>query len=99
MLISFDCIIQDSDTHHLDSKKRKNDTVDWMHGKKNWEGIPALPIRIEKDAWIGARSIILKGVVIGEGSVVGAGSCVSKDVLPFTVVAGNPAKFIKNIEH
>ena len=99
VLISFDCIIQDSDTHHIDPKKRKNDTIDWMHGKKNWEGIPTSPIRIENDAWIGARSIILKGVVIGEGAVVGAGSCVTKDVLPFTVVAGNPAKFIKNIEH
>lgn len=98
VLISFDCIIQDTDTHHLDAKKRKNDTVDWMNGKKNWDQIPSAKITIDKDAWIGARSIILKGVHIGEGAVVGAGSCVTKDVEPYTVVAGNPARFIKNIE-
>lgn len=98
VLISFDCIIQDSDTHHLDPSKRKNDTIDWMNGNKNWVGLPTSPIKIGNDAWIGARSIILKGVQIGEGAVIGAGSCVTKDVAPYTVVAGNPAKFIKNIE-
>jgi maltose O-acetyltransferase len=43
-------------------------------------------------AWIGYRAIILPGVKIGEGAVVGAGSVVSKDVNPFTIVVGNPAK-------
>ncbi len=98
VLISFDCIIQDTDTHHLEYSKRKNDTIDWMHGKKNWDGLTTAKIKIGNDAWIGARSIILKGVQIGEGAVIGAGSCVTKDVNAHTVVAGNPAKFIKNIE-
>ena len=53
------------------------------------------PITISKGAWIGARAIILPGVTIGEGAVVGAGSVVTKNVEPWTVVAGNPAKFIK----
>jgi acetyltransferase-like isoleucine patch superfamily enzyme len=97
VLISFNCTIQDTDTHHLDPKKRKNDTVEWMHGRKNWKDIPSAPIKIGNDAWIGAYSIILKGVTIGEGAVVGAGSVVTKDVAPYTVVGGNPAKFIKNV--
>lgn len=47
-------------------------------------------------AWIAYRAIILPGVVIGEGAVVGAGAVVSRDVAPYTIVAGNPAKYVKN---
>ena len=47
--------------------------------------------------WIGAGSIILNGITIGEGAVVGAGSVVTKDVNPYTIVAGNPAKEIRKI--
>ncbi|MBR3223382.1 MAG: putative colanic acid biosynthesis acetyltransferase [Kiritimatiellae bacterium] len=53
------------------------------------------PIMICDGVWIGARAIILPGVTIGEGAVVAAGAVVTKDVEPFTVVGGNPAKFIK----
>jgi len=49
-------------------------------------------IRIEDGVWIGAGAIILPGVTLGRKSVVGAGSVVTKDVPPFTVVAGNPAR-------
>lgn len=45
-------------------------------------------------AWIGYRAIILPGIKIGEGAVVGAGAVVTKDVLPFTIVAGNSARKI-----
>ena len=48
--------------------------------------------------WIGARAIILPGVTIGEGAVVAAGAVVTKDVDPWAVVGGNPAKFIKKRE-
>ncbi len=51
---------------------------------------------IQNDVWIGAGSIILPGVTISEGAVVAAGSIVTKDVAPFTIVGGNPAKLIKN---
>jgi acetyltransferase-like isoleucine patch superfamily enzyme len=54
-------------------------------------------ITIEDDVWIGCHSIILKNVKIGKRSIIGAGSVVTKDVEPYTVVAGNPAKKIKDI--
>lgn len=50
---------------------------------------------IENDVWIGARAIILPGVKIGTGSVIGAGSVVTKDVEAFSIVGGNPAKLIR----
>lgn len=53
------------------------------------------PITICDGVWIGARAIILPGVTIGEGAVVAAGAVVTKNVAPFSVVGGNPAKFIK----
>jgi acetyltransferase-like isoleucine patch superfamily enzyme len=56
------------------------------------------PILIKKNVWIGCRAIILKGVTIGEGAIVAAGSVVTKDVDPFTVVAGNPARSIKHVK-
>ncbi len=56
------------------------------------------PVKIEDHVWIGMRSIILKGVTIGRGAVVAAGSVVTKDVPAMTVVGGNPAKVLKKIE-
>lgn len=52
-------------------------------------------IVIEDDVWIGSKVIILPGVTVGKGSVVGAGAVVTKDVAPYTIVAGNPAKVIR----
>ena len=54
------------------------------------------PIIIEDNVWVGTNAIILKGVTLGHHSVVGAGSVVTKDVPPFCVVAGNPARIIKS---
>lgn len=54
-----------------------------------------LPIVIEDDVWIGARTIILKGVSIGEGSVIGAGSIITRSTLPYSINFGQPSKFIK----
>lgn len=53
------------------------------------------PVVIEDHVWIGARAIISPGVRVGEGAVIGAGSVVTRDVEPYTIVAGNPARFIK----
>lgn len=50
---------------------------------------------IGKDVWIGAKSIILPGVIIGDGAIIGAGSIVTKNVEAYSIVGGNPAKLIK----
>lgn len=55
----------------------------------------ARPVVIGNDVWIGGRVIILPGVHIGDGAVIGAGSVVTKDVPPYAIVGGNPAKVIK----
>jgi acetyltransferase-like isoleucine patch superfamily enzyme len=55
-------------------------------------------ITIASDAWIGTGAVILPNVTIGEGAVVGANSVVTRDVAPYTVVGGVPARFIKQVE-
>jgi acetyltransferase-like isoleucine patch superfamily enzyme len=60
--------------------------------------VPAKPIHIERNVWIGFDACVLPGVTIGQGSVVGARSVVVADVPPFTVVAGNPARIIRRLE-
>ena len=55
-------------------------------------------IIIEDDVWIGFNSIILKGVKIGRGAIIGAGSIVTKDVEPWTLNVGNPIKAIKKLQ-
>ena len=54
------------------------------------------PIVIGDDVWIGANSVILDGVIIGNGAVIGAGSVVTKNVEPYQIVFGNPAKLFKS---
>ena len=53
------------------------------------------PIKIEDDVWIGCRALIMKGITIGKGAVIAAGSVVTKDVPPNALVGGNPAKILK----
>ncbi|HLH66938.1 MAG TPA: acyltransferase [Solirubrobacteraceae bacterium] len=60
-----------------------------------WQGkTPLLPPRIEDGAWIGLRAVILPGRVVGAGAIVGAGAVVTRDVPPFAIVGGNPARVI-----
>lgn len=59
------------------------------------QGYDVGKIVIGNDVWIGVNAVILKDVTIGEGSIVGAGSVVTKDVAPYTIVGGVPAKVIK----
>lgn len=59
----------------------------------------ALPVAIHDNVWLGGKVCVLPGVTIGEGAVVGAGSVVTKDVPPHTLVAGNPAKVIRKISN
>ena len=61
------------------------------------QGVSTIPVTIEDDVWIGANAVILPGVTIGNHCVVAAGAVVTKDVPPHSLVAGVPAKVIKNI--
>lgn len=67
------------------------------HDLDNRRIITCKPVHICRRAWVGAGSTILPGVTVGENSVVGAGSVVTHDVEPNTIVAGNPARVIKRI--
>lgn len=97
VLISHGCTLADSNNHSLSASVRKRDLHDWKRGVHDWSTTESCPIVIRRGSWIGMKSIILKGVTVGEGAVVGAGSVVTKDVPPYTVVAGNPARTIRVI--
>lgn len=84
--ISWDVHIMDTDFHdvqELDGSIRSQEA----------------PVRIGRHALVGARSTILKGVTIGEGAVVAAGSVVTRDVPSNAIVAGNPARLVRDIAH
>lgn len=87
VLIGHETILMDYDGHPVFHKDKP--VLDDTYGGD------AKPIRIEDDVWIAFRAIILKGVTIGRGSIVAANSCVTSDVPPNTLVAGNPARIVK----
>ena len=80
-------LITDTDAHPLDYLARRSSI----------EGTKSAPIVIEDDVWVGAHSIILKGVTIGARSIIGAGSVVTRSIPADCVAAGNPCKVIKTI--
>ena len=92
--------IHDTNSHPVDWQERRLDTEMILSGqgyRTPTETISA-PVVIEDDAWIGFKAIILKGVRIGRGAIVAAGTVVTKDVAPWSVVAGNPARLIDELQ-
>lgn len=88
-LIAKGVLIYDFDGHSYSAASRREDE---LIGESN-----SAPVCIGRDVWVGSKAIILKGVTIGDGAIVAAGSVVAKDVEPYTVVAGNPAKKVKDL--
>jgi acetyltransferase-like isoleucine patch superfamily enzyme len=97
VMISWGVTLVDHNSHSISFSKRSEDVVNWRVGEKDWSHVKISPVKISNKVWIGFNSIILKGVTIGEGAVVGAGSVVTKDVPAWTIVAGNPARVIREI--
>lgn len=97
VMIAWGTTIFDHASHSLRFSERANDVANWLRGTKDWDRVDMAPVRICSKAWIGFGSIVLPGITIGEGAVVGAGSVVTRDVAPWTVVAGNPARTIREI--
>lgn len=88
-LLGANVTIVDTDFHALNPIGRRYNN--------NWLEIGAEPIIIEDNVFIGTGSIVLKGVRVGKNSVIGAGSVVTKDVPPDSIVAGNPAKLLRGL--
>jgi len=88
VLVGGNASIVDFDFHPLTPEARA----------ENINAGTAAPIVIEDDVFVGVDALILKGVTVGEGAVVGAGSVVTQDVSPRTVVAGNPATVVRTLE-
>src|SRR5205085_7510547 len=95
VLIAFEALVMDHNSHSIRFRERQHDVRNWIDGKKDWSSIAIAPVRISNKAWIGVRAVVLKGVTIGEGAIVGAGSIVTSDVPPWTIVGGNPARVIR----
>ena len=97
-LISWNVGIADSDFHPLEPAQRLIDAQALAPFFKDRPARPKLktaPVRIADNVWVGMNAVILKGVTIGENSIVAAGSVVTKSIPPNTVVAGNPAVIVK----
>lgn len=96
VLISHDVNIHDTNSHSLSAARRHEHFKDiFSRGAPiALDDIPTRPIMIEDDAWIGFGATVLKGVTVGRGAIVAARSLVTKDVPPYTIVAGSPAREI-----
>lgn len=96
VLVSHGVNIHDSDSHSLSALDRHAHMQELFASghPKFLKNVATKPIVIENDVWIGFNATILKGVTIGRGAIVGACSVVTKNVAPYTIVAGNPAKVV-----
>ena len=112
VLISWNVFISDYDGHPVEPAQRRRQ-IDHIHDnvfaafrrrrepKEEEKYLPtfsSMPVTIGSNVWIGANATILKGVRIGDDSVVGTSAVVTKDVPPRSVVAGNPARVVRVLD-
>ena len=99
VLISHNVNIFDSMTHPLNARERHaHFKAILLTGHPMDTNLGERPVIIGNDVWVGANSCILRGVTVGEGAIVGAGAVVIHDVTPYTIVAGNPARVIRELD-
>jgi acetyltransferase-like isoleucine patch superfamily enzyme len=99
-LISWNVVLMDTYRVPFDVQGRREELERAAGRNPRFLGgdVPARPIRIGANVWIGFEACIMPGVTIGEGAIVGARSVVTEDVAPHTIVAGNPARFIRDLQ-
>lgn len=103
--IAWGVMIYDHNSHSLDWRQRAKVVEQFYvsygapccYESLDWTDVASAPIMIGDRSWIGFDAVILKGVSIGEGAIVAARSIVTRDVEPYTVVAGNPAVVVKHL--
>lgn len=100
VLIAHNVSIVDTNAHEIDASERTERYIELIENGpwSNKGSIETKPIVIQNNAWISFNAVILKGVTIGEGAIVAAASVVTKDVEPYTMVAGNPAMVVKKMK-
>lgn len=98
VMIAHNVNIFDNNSHPTDAVLRHQDFLANYNGNTKEFDAKAAEIIIEDDVWIGFNSIILKGVKIGQGAIIGAGSIVAKDVEPWTINVGNPLRIAHKLK-
>jgi acetyltransferase-like isoleucine patch superfamily enzyme len=98
--ISWNVVFMDTYRAPLDPVERQRELMQapFRDARVIDAAVPAKPIHIDRNVWIGFDACVMPGVTIGEGSIVGARSVVFEDVPPYTVVAGNPSRVIRRLE-
>ena len=104
--VAWGVTIYDHNSHSLDWQQRARMVEHFYrtygtsrcYKELDWSGVSASPVVVKNKVWIGFDAVILKGVTIGEGAVIGARSVVTRDVEPYSVVAGNPAVLVRRLD-
>ena len=100
VIISNQVHIYDNNNHPTDPAVREKMCMEGFHTDAwRWTHSDSKPITIEDNVWIGENAVILKGIRIGRGSIIACNAVVTKDVPPYTIAAGNPARIVKDIPH
>jgi acetyltransferase-like isoleucine patch superfamily enzyme len=99
VLISHMVDVHDTNSHPIDWRERRLDSQAILSGKGYRQPTETVskPVVIEDDVWIGFKAVVLKGVHVGRGAIIAAGSVVTANVPAWTIVGGNPAKVIREL--
>ncbi|MGH7296944.1 MAG: acyltransferase, partial [Polyangiaceae bacterium] len=97
--VSDNCAIMDSDLHPMRASLRRATSEAWAQGRfpDVYSGVRSAPVSIGDHAWLGFGCAVLKGVRVGEGAIIAAGSIVTHDVPDWTIAAGKPAAVIREL--